>query len=816
MTTHDPHSLLKSLLEATKPSQVREILQAIGDRSDIPVGESFGDGQYHWEFYGGRDSNISSIGLGSKPGRSLTERVTNAIDGVLEKWASNSAGTEPSSPMDAAQRWFGRPPSNAVNGLYSKAREFSVNKYDRLVRVVMTVGDKVTAPTIDVIDDGIGIQPTDFSNTILSLHQGNKITKRYLAGAFGQGGASTLGFCEYVMIASRHIASHLVGFTVIKLMRLAEPYKEDAYVYLAIRDHDDIPIVPNCNWDGAIDPYPDKSQKPDSLMTGTLVRHYGYGLEGLEKTLSSSPGTLYHLFQIMMFDPLLPFRIIDVRRDDASKDELITGSRNRLMKYTEASEDPNSESQEPEERGTELRHYAPREMLSPRSDEAPNIGVEYWVPLNRRKTGDKITLRSSSNELFVDRHHPIVGTMNGQNQGEMTARLLKEIELSMVAKHIVIHIDASQASSDIRRNLFSSTREGFKDGPVLNELTSVIVNMLKEDETLYAIERELFETQLKKETSETDSDVKKEITKLLRDAGFEGTQQGETLVAAEDGDTTIEAPPRRGRRPIVPRPPLPTLPYPNVTRFEIVYPEGEFSVHKQDNYLIMLETDADFRYDRENRIAVRAEPPKLEVAGKGMLRGGRMNWRLRPTHDSAAGDTGEVLATLTRPDGSQLAAKVRFEVLAAREEKAKKEKRQIPKFEIVPVDPYTERETFDRIWENVEQVKTVAYRALRTGGGVVVYYNTAFGPFDEQMQRLKAQPAMLSFFTNNYKIWIGYHAIIQDQQRSGGRLPLIDIAEDQLEFLREDERALVAEMQVKQAFRVAELQNQALKRKSIE
>jgi hypothetical protein len=257
------------------------------------------------------------------------------------------------------------------------------------------------------------------------------------------------------------------------------------------------------------------------------------------------------------------------------------------------------------------------------------------------------------------------------------------------------------------------------------------------------------------------------------------------------------------------------LPYPEVTRFEIVYPKEEFSVHKQDNFLILIETDADFRYDRENRIEIRSEPQKLEVASKGMLQGGRLNWRLRPSNDAVPGDSGEVIATLTKPGGAQLTAKVKFEILSPREEKAKKEKRHIPNFELVPVNPYTDPETFSQAWENVK-VDSVAYRAIRSSGGIIVYYNTAFRPFREQQEKLKGQNTMLSLFTDNYSIWIGYHAIIQSEQRFGGGQPLFEIADDQLDFIREDERALVAEMQVKQAFKVAELQNQILKRKSSE
>ena len=446
MVNYTHVQLLKALLTATRPVEVRNLLLSISDRPELSAGEIFGSQKYSWEFYGGRESNISSINLGSKPGRSLTERITNAIDGVLEKKMSKAAGMEPSSPTEAAKAWFGRPPTTADSGLFKSIKEFSVNGYDQLVKVVLLPSDINTEPTIDVSDDGIGIAPADFPNTILSLQQGNKIKKRYLAGAFGQGGASTLAFCEYALIVSRNINSpNIVGFTVIKLMRLGEGYKEDAYVYLAVQDENGNRAVPSCEWDGALDLYPTiTSGKPQPLETGTLIRHYGYRLDGLEKTLSPGPGNLYHLLHYMMFDPLLPFRVIDRRKEGSYKNELVSGSRNRLMSYTER-KDKQEDTSEQELSGTVLRHHAPREMISPRGDEPPSIGVEYWVIFNYERAGDKIFPRPTPNKLFVDPYHPILGTMNGQNQGEMTARILKDINLPMVAKHIIIHIDATQA-----------------------------------------------------------------------------------------------------------------------------------------------------------------------------------------------------------------------------------------------------------------------------------------------------------------------------------------------------------------------------------
>ena len=64
------------------------------------------------------------------------------------------------------------------------------------------------------------------------------------------------------------------------------------------------------------------------------------------------------------------------------------------------------------------------EYVTPPGSTEPTIGIEYWVVFNYKKTGKDYSLRSHSNELYIQKGHPIIGTLNGQNQGELTMRLL--------------------------------------------------------------------------------------------------------------------------------------------------------------------------------------------------------------------------------------------------------------------------------------------------------------------------------------------------------------------------------------------------------
>jgi hypothetical protein len=252
------------------------------------------------------------------------------------------------------------------------------------------------------------------------------------------------------------------------------------------------------------------------------------------------------------------------------------------------------------------------------------------------------------------------------------------------------------------------------------------------------------------------------------------------------------------------REPLPTLPYPNVTRFEIVYPLDLFQIPQNDTQNVVVETDADAAYDSQVRI--RAEPPVLEVATRAPLRGGRIRWRLRPMPGAAVGSSGEVIVTLTKPDGTQLESRVLFEVVAPVEREARRMQGHVPPFDILPVSP-EDGELWSALWEEdsesaAEQVKH-AYKILPTAGKTVVYYSTVFEPYKATVEKLKnSYPGRLAAFETHYQIWVGYHAILQSQRSTQEKS---GVTTEALEQIQELERQTVAQMQVKVALRLAEM-----------
>jgi len=516
-----------------------------------------------------------------------------------------------------------------------------------------------------------------------------------------------------------------------------------------------------------------------------------------------------------MFDPILPFRLVDLRpqNPENNRAELVTGSRNRLMKLVKSGKD---DSSDPLQTGSTMKHYRAMEFVVPPGGSKPCIGIEYWVVFNFRKPAsgtkkDQLVLRPHSNELYVQTGHPIIGTLNGQNQGELTSQLLRDLGLGMVARHIVIHIDATNADRKVRRELFATTREGFKDGTVLNEITQVLRKMLEEDANLFAIEKELTEKLAQREAQSTSEEVRKQVTRLLLEAGLEVNQEGSSVAP---GGTETRPAPKPGTRKRPTRPdPLPTLPFPEVTKFKIVVPTGKMLIAQNDIDFVLVETDADAEFDRRGLVAIRCEPGFLELASKSPLRGGRIRWRLRPRATAKQGDVGKVIVSITKLDGTQMTDSFDFEVLPLAEEKVKTAKGLVPPFEIIPIDPTEDAEIWASVWPDLaeadeDEQATVAYKPLRIGGGINVYYSKVFTPYKQMRGGLLTNlPGLADFFKTNYEIWIGYHAILQENSRN---TPGAEIEVEVLDKLLEMDRVRVAQMQVRQALNSAELMEKVL------
>ena len=127
----------RRLLKAYTPDEVIQILDEIGEPN------------IRFEPVGGRRNNLATINIGSDPAAGVTERITNAIDSVLEKeWTYRNQPDDFPSPRRAVESWFG-----LEEGKISKIREVQDSRLktlSQLINVCLYDSGHDAKPTVEV------------------------------------------------------------------------------------------------------------------------------------------------------------------------------------------------------------------------------------------------------------------------------------------------------------------------------------------------------------------------------------------------------------------------------------------------------------------------------------------------------------------------------------------------------------------------------------------------------------------------------------------------------------------------------------------
>lgn len=714
MTVEELYTLLESA------SGAAEVLAAL----DEAVRE-FGD-RIGWAPVG-RPNNRGTIEAAEDPGRSLVERVTNAIDAILEGEHDSHGGVpDCRSPREAAQAWLNVPESGLARLTAAERRTLS-----QRVTVRILPGDSREARIVEIRDRGIGIRPDQMSETILSLNESNKIQKHYLAGAYGQGGSSTFAASWYTLIASRHPSHPNVGFTVVRFMDLPpEEFKIGHYVYMTL--------------DGAVLEAPvDLSQAP----VGTSVRHFGYDLSHYSSPLG--PSSVYGLLNQVLFDPILPVwldnRVHDYRR-------VIKGARNALNGAIDDQEDG---------RGPNLSHRMPMFYVS--LGEQGRIGLEYWVLEKPTRAHRRPTA------AFVNPAKPIVLTLNGQNQEELSLTLVRrDAELPYLAQRLICHVDCNSLTAAALRSLFVSNREGARRGMLLERIKEELVRVLRSDDDLTRLNAEARAEAQHERDEEAVLEARRTVARLLR-------LQGLTVSADIGGSVAVGG--GRDERPVRPPRPRPTPPpielHDPPTYVRIVWDEDrELTFYPEQRRYLRIETDAPSHYHSpsnpaNSRINLIVSNGEVAFRGSTPLQGGRLRAIVDCPAGARVGGDGVIRVELSRPGLPVLADERRFRVETAPPARPANRAIALPPFDYRPVGQD------DDMWAELdwpEEPDEVASSAVMEEGQLVVYYSTAFPKFAAQRARFEHRdPTLALSFETRYAIWLVVHSLLV--HGSGGEGP---------------------------------------------
>lgn len=724
---------------------------------------------------GRRPNNRGAIEVATDPGRSLIERVTNAHDAILElEFERHSGKPECRSPREAAAAWLDVPEKDGLAGLSNKQRQ------DLAASTVVRLepGEGTQSRLVSVIDKGAGIPEDKLQETILSLNESNKISKHYLAGTYGQGGSSTLAFCKYVVIASRYHGSDRIAFTVVRYEDLpAEEFKTGRYVYLV---ENNVPLVTDA--------------REGDIELGTVVRHFGYDLTRYTSPLG--PRSVYGILGRILFDPVAAIRL---ENQVHGWNRTIKGARNALNGAVDEGDDG---------KGPTLDHHVP--MFNVSLGDYGAIGVEYWV-LARPESKDGKTRRTKPSDNFVDSGKPIVLSHNGQNQGEITGRLVKDeadLPYLQTQGRMICHVNCDRLTPNAKRMLFASTREQSREGFLLERIRDELARLLKADDELVRLNEEAREHSLKERDESALQQMRRQVARLLRLAGA-ALQEVGGKKDAKEGDGEVKPKPPRVK-------PLPITPSEPPTYIEIVWnKDDEVPFYAGQRRYLRVETDANSDYHSaddpsKSRVNI-AVGDELKVFGTSPLTGGRMRIGVECIESVVVGAAGSIRIELYRKGFPTLSDERVYAIVEPPGPKEQESKTTFPEFEVIAVAG-PEDEDWEHICENPDDsnVGRHASNFVHNEGKLYIYYSEAFPRFATERRRFEMQnEATANSFRTRYEMWLAVHSLLMHQERDQGKPD--GVSEEALEEMARQERcrhaviaAMVAGQEVKSGSAVDE------------
>jgi hypothetical protein len=599
-----------------------ELIGALAASSDIGTAErnvaKLVDGySYSWNPVGGKEANYGLINIGSDPGLAFVERITNAIDAIIEREADKSEEKlvrTLKSPRDAVGRLFGVKDGRLIQ-LTGKQRETLAA--DTVISLLD--GSNADTPTLEVRDHGVGLDPQSMPNTILSLADSNKIDKPYLAGAYGQGGSTTFAFCPGTIICSRKHHDQ-VGVTFVRYNPLDPAInKNGRYEYLVDKN-------------GRI---PEISEKLFPFLTGVLVRHFDYDFKAYSQKMTQLQKSLWSLAHTALFDPVLPFSIADLR---AKHKEV--GHRTVAGNFSRLENDRRDKVDYRQSATVTIRGLM----------DYGRVVVHYWV----------ITADSESGSAsYVNPATPLVLTHYGQTHGYEDRRfIIDELQLPFLKKHLIIQVELDDLSASAKRELLSSTRDRLKRSALYERLMEEIAEALRDDETLETINAERRSKVLQKQMGADREKIKRRFVELLE--RHHAGKDVPAATASEGAGTRKKVSGGTGGELL----PLPTADRPSFIK--VGNKIRPLEIRSNRLALIMIESDAPDAYLASHpaaRLSIMAEPSQsLEVVRHTDFNGGRARLAVKLA-SGAVGDTGVVNSFLLDIDERTYSDKAPYEIL---------------------------------------------------------------------------------------------------------------------------------------------------------
>ncbi len=666
-----------------------------------------------YSFVGNNENNPSNIEVSTDPGRSLMERVTNAIDSVLElQYFKRNGKDHPLSPHDAAESWLGIMKDEGIKSLSYKERMALAEKS---CKINIFPGNGLSSRIIDVIDYGIGINQNDFPKTILSISGSNKIRKKYVMGQYGQGGSSTFSYSKKTLIVSRHINTNHLSFTVVWYEEPDpndEHLKSGNYRYFT---ENNLPI--------SLD------SKNFEFKNGTTIRHIGYDATKYRDAIGI--GSIFGISQRTLFNPPIPFIINDDKDSGVHKygRRSIVGARASLLGAVDETDTRTK---------VKVDYNENRTCIPISSGELGKIWVEYWLAAKPERILDKNgkyqTKENPINSL-IDKNKPIIFTHNGQNQfEENSSKISNSLDLPFLKNRLIIHVDCNELKPQAKRSFFSSTREHLKETAVKKEIIDQVMAFVKADDELKRRNDLEAEELAKDDNTQNKEYLKEAVSKFLNlKTGDLKSILGQSVSKGSQtgGKSTIAHP----KKPRIELKEIKLSDPPTYIKILGANKDNEISFYPTRERWIRIETDAHSFYEKNINFEI-SNRNDLDIISKSRLKDGRFRLQVKSKENSKIGNIGSIKVTLyNETTETNISDQVQYKITKVPEPNKKPNLPQQPDYKFILVNGKNdEKHEWSTLFDNDTNCEKyseedVSFHYTYNDGVIYVYCNTQFSNY---------------------------------------------------------------------------------------
>ena len=639
------------LLKAKSSTDVESIIEALGNQID-------------WVPLGGDSDNFGRISIGSDPFDGITERITNAMDAMVELRVELRPELKVcSSPRDAIQEIYGLPDGNLRNAPDPTVGELASN-----IQVKFLESDQARRPTIEFLDRGIGQHPSDFPETLVGLSRAYKLSKFYLIGAFGQGGQSSFNHAEYGIIISRkhhsllrYGQSDLVGWTIVRYMdhsTATDIFKHGRYEYLVRLGTTEVPTS-------------DPRAVPFAFENGTIVRLVSYELQKGSSDVLQPTSTAWGFLSQSLFDPILPIRLSEERPRFENRHASLSGLARRLWRGG---------------RGEKVKVKVQDSYYLDLGADG-SVRINYWA-LEPTDAHDKwLEIRRT----FVSSGQAVFVTLNGQRHHvEPTAFLRDRANLIYSNNHLIVQVDCDNLTKQAKKRLIPSTRERLIEGEFKENLLDEIASFLRRDRNI-----QLFESQTKDRLTRVRSEIDTArirrlvgqyiasnpvLKELIFSSGREKINGQKHPHTSDESDREEEE--VRDEELVIP--PLKSVP----TYLRIANRRDPIPVEKGGNALVRLETDAEDSYfadDWDSHFRVTHVNNLTSFKSRSGLKNGKISYYVQCPSSTRIGSTEILRFELDLPNGPPLIVEREVTCVKPFERSKEPGKQTLPQPKIIPI-----------------------------------------------------------------------------------------------------------------------------------